>query len=224
MSKLILCPPCPEGQSPLNHRGPSVRPEALEGHSQQGSGEFQPHARFVRYSSARTFESSPRKNLRRTRPRPTGQDWRQDVWPPPEGVLVSKPKVVITGIGAITPLGRTAEAFWEGLVAGRSGIGPMTLCDPTDYPCRISGEVSDFDPEGIRQLSGGPADGPVFPVGGGGRPDGGGIRRPRYVQRGPVPGWSGAGKRERRIPDFGGKLPDIGPTGRDEDVAPSFSR
>ena len=60
---------------------------------------------------------------------------------------MNKPKVVITGIGAITPLGRTVDAFWEGLSAGRSGIGPMTLCDPTDYPCRISGEVSDFDPE-----------------------------------------------------------------------------
>ena len=59
---------------------------------------------------------------------------------------MSKPKVVITGIGAITPLGRTAETFWENLVAGKSGIGPMTLCDPTDYPCRISGEVGDFDP------------------------------------------------------------------------------
>ena len=56
-------------------------------------------------------------------------------------------KVVVTGVGAITPLGRTADAFWENLVAGKSGIGPMTLCDPTGYPCRISGEVSDFDPE-----------------------------------------------------------------------------
>ncbi|PKB67596.1 MAG: beta-ketoacyl-[acyl-carrier-protein] synthase II [SAR202 cluster bacterium Io17-Chloro-G4] len=49
-------------------------------------------------------------------------------------------------MGAMTPLGQTPEAFWENLVAGISGIGPMTLCDPTDYPCRISGEVSDFDP------------------------------------------------------------------------------
>jgi len=54
--------------------------------------------------------------------------------------------VVVTGMGAITPLGRTPETFWENLVAGVSGIGPMTLCDPTDYPCQISGEVSDFDP------------------------------------------------------------------------------
>ena len=55
-------------------------------------------------------------------------------------------KVVITGMGAMTPLGQTPEMFWDNLVAGKSGIGPMTLCDPTDYPCRISGEVSDFDP------------------------------------------------------------------------------
>ncbi len=55
-------------------------------------------------------------------------------------------RVVITGIGAMTPLGQTPELFWDALVAGKSGIGPMTLCDPTDYPCRISGEVSDFDP------------------------------------------------------------------------------
>jgi 3-oxoacyl-[acyl-carrier-protein] synthase II len=46
----------------------------------------------------------------------------------------------------MTPLGQTPEKFWENLVAGKSGIGPMTLCDPTGYPCRISGEVKDFDP------------------------------------------------------------------------------
>ena len=55
-------------------------------------------------------------------------------------------RAVITGIGAITPLGLTSEAFWQGLVAGKSGVGPMTLCDPTDYPCQIAGEVRDFDP------------------------------------------------------------------------------
>ena len=46
----------------------------------------------------------------------------------------------------MTPLGQSPDQFWENLVAGRSGVGPMTLCDPTGYPCRISGEVSDFDP------------------------------------------------------------------------------
>ena len=56
-------------------------------------------------------------------------------------------RVVVTGIGAITPLGESAAEFWEGLKAGRSGVGPMTLADPTDYPCRIAGEVSGFDAE-----------------------------------------------------------------------------
>lgn len=59
---------------------------------------------------------------------------------------MDKKRVVVTGIGAITPLGQSAEAYWANLIAGKSGIGPMTLCDPTDYPCRISGEVTDFDP------------------------------------------------------------------------------
>jgi 3-oxoacyl-[acyl-carrier-protein] synthase II len=49
-------------------------------------------------------------------------------------------------MGAITPLGQTPDAFWANLLAGKPGIGPMTLCDPTDYPCRIAGEVRDFDP------------------------------------------------------------------------------
>ena len=55
-------------------------------------------------------------------------------------------RVVITGMGAITPLGQTPDAFWANLIAGKPGIGPMTLCDATDYPCRIAGEVRDFDP------------------------------------------------------------------------------
>ncbi len=55
-------------------------------------------------------------------------------------------RVVITGMGAITPLGLTPDKFWKNLVAGKSGIALMTLCDPTDYPCQIAGEVRDFDP------------------------------------------------------------------------------
>lgn len=56
-------------------------------------------------------------------------------------------RVVVTGIGAMTPLGESPGEFWANLVAGKSGVGPMTLCDPEGYPCRISGEVSGFDPE-----------------------------------------------------------------------------
>ncbi len=55
-------------------------------------------------------------------------------------------RVVITGMGAMTPLGESPDLYWQNLVAGISGIGPMTLCDPEGYPCQISGEVSGFDP------------------------------------------------------------------------------
>jgi 3-oxoacyl-[acyl-carrier-protein] synthase II len=61
-------------------------------------------------------------------------------------VTSDRNRVVVTGMGAITPLGQTPDAFWANLLAGKPGIGPMTLCDPTGYPCRIAGEVRDFDP------------------------------------------------------------------------------
>ncbi len=56
-------------------------------------------------------------------------------------------RVVVTGLGAMTPLGESPDEFWRNLAVGKSGVGPMTLCDPTGYPCRISGEVTGFDPE-----------------------------------------------------------------------------
>ncbi len=49
-------------------------------------------------------------------------------------------------MGVLSPLGETLEEYWDALVQGRSGIGPMTLCDPTGFPCRIAGEVTGFDP------------------------------------------------------------------------------
>jgi 3-oxoacyl-[acyl-carrier-protein] synthase II len=55
-------------------------------------------------------------------------------------------RVVVTGLGAMTPLGESPDAFWSALLAGKSGIGPMTLTDPTNYPCRVAGEVRTFDP------------------------------------------------------------------------------
>jgi 3-oxoacyl-[acyl-carrier-protein] synthase II len=54
---------------------------------------------------------------------------------------------VVTGIGAITPLGHTAVETWQGLVDGRSGIGPITLFDAAGLAVRIAGEVHDFDAE-----------------------------------------------------------------------------
>ncbi len=55
-------------------------------------------------------------------------------------------RVVVTGIGAITPVGLDAESSWQAMLAGRSGIGPITLFDATRYPVRIAAEVKDFDP------------------------------------------------------------------------------
>jgi 3-oxoacyl-[acyl-carrier-protein] synthase II len=56
-------------------------------------------------------------------------------------------RVVVTGLGAVTPLGIGARTFWEALVAGKSGVGPITLLDTSDYPVHIAAEVRDFQPE-----------------------------------------------------------------------------
>ena len=55
-------------------------------------------------------------------------------------------RVVVTGLGALTPVGNTAEEFWSSLVRGRSGIGPITRFDATGFPTRIAGEIRHFDP------------------------------------------------------------------------------
>ncbi len=54
-------------------------------------------------------------------------------------------KVVVTGIGMISPLGTGTEKTWEGLLDGRSGIGKITQFDSTGFPCQIAGEVQDFE-------------------------------------------------------------------------------
>jgi 3-oxoacyl-[acyl-carrier-protein] synthase II len=62
----------------------------------------------------------------------------------PVGVL-EKRRVVITGLGAVTPLGNSRESFWEGLVTGRSGVGPIQAFDPAKLTTHIAAEVKDFD-------------------------------------------------------------------------------
>ena len=56
-------------------------------------------------------------------------------------------RVVVTGMGAVSPLGTDLEALWNGIRAGRSGIGPIRRFDAEGYPCRIAGEVPGFEPE-----------------------------------------------------------------------------
>ncbi|AYB37236.1 beta-ketoacyl-ACP synthase II [Brevibacillus laterosporus] len=56
-------------------------------------------------------------------------------------------RVVITGFGCITALGKDPETLWKNLLAGKSGISPIENFDATDYPTKIAAEVKDFDPE-----------------------------------------------------------------------------
>ncbi len=60
---------------------------------------------------------------------------------------MSRRRVVVTGLGLITPVGVGVEETWSALVSGKSGIGPITLFDASTFPTRIAGEVKGFDPE-----------------------------------------------------------------------------
>ena len=55
-------------------------------------------------------------------------------------------RVVITGLGAVTPVGNDVQTFWESLKAGKNGIGPITKFDASGYKAHVAGEVKDFDP------------------------------------------------------------------------------
>ncbi|MFT3896514.1 MAG: beta-ketoacyl-ACP synthase II [Thermomonas sp.] len=59
---------------------------------------------------------------------------------------MSKRRVVVTGLGIVSPLGNDLATSWDGIVSGRSGIGPITHFDASAFPTRIAGEVKDFDP------------------------------------------------------------------------------
>ncbi|HSF29510.1 MAG TPA: beta-ketoacyl-[acyl-carrier-protein] synthase family protein [Candidatus Tectomicrobia bacterium] len=60
--------------------------------------------------------------------------------------MAQKPRVVITGLGAIAPNGIGKDAYWEGLLKGRSGIRRITHFDASQFPCQIAGEIADFQP------------------------------------------------------------------------------
>lgn len=55
-------------------------------------------------------------------------------------------RVVVTGLGVISPVGNNVATFWQSLIAGKCGIGPITAFDTTDYKVKIAAEVKDFDP------------------------------------------------------------------------------
>ena len=56
-------------------------------------------------------------------------------------------RVVVTGMGAITPIGNSVEEFWNGIKEGKTGFGPITYFDTADYRCKLAAEVKDFDPK-----------------------------------------------------------------------------
>ena len=58
-----------------------------------------------------------------------------------------KRRVVVTGMGAVTPIGNSVEEFWNGVKAEKTGFGPITYFDTTDYKCKLAAQVKDFDPE-----------------------------------------------------------------------------
>ena len=60
---------------------------------------------------------------------------------------MSERRVVITGVGVVTPVGNDLQTFWQSLLAGKSGIGLVTRFDTTRFDCKIGGEVKDFKPE-----------------------------------------------------------------------------
>ena len=55
-------------------------------------------------------------------------------------------RVVVTGLGVMSPLGESVNEFWDSLISGKSGIGKITLCDTDEFPNDIAGEVTGFDP------------------------------------------------------------------------------
>lgn len=57
-----------------------------------------------------------------------------------------KRRVVVTGLGVVSPVGNEVDTFWNSLLEGKSGIGPITRFDVSEYPAKIAGEVKDFDP------------------------------------------------------------------------------
>ena len=59
---------------------------------------------------------------------------------------MEKRRVVVTGIGAVTPLGNDAETTWKNIIAGQSGIDIVTRVNPDDFPAKVAAEVKDFDP------------------------------------------------------------------------------
>ena len=58
-------------------------------------------------------------------------------------------RVVVTGLGAVTPIGNNMDEYWNGLVNGVNGIAPITRFDTTDFKSKLAAEVKNFDPSAV---------------------------------------------------------------------------
>src|SRR5919109_4228832 len=73
--------------------------------------------------------------------------------PEEESPVSGQRRIVVTGLGALAPNGVGKDAFWDGLIRGRSGIIRITRFDATAFPCQIAGEVNDFQPTAYMEPS-----------------------------------------------------------------------
>ncbi len=73
------------------------------------------------------------------------QDWLDDTDSDRARITMNTRRVVVTGLGVVSPLGNDVPTTWQNLIAGRSGVGPITLFDASDLKTRIAAEVKDFD-------------------------------------------------------------------------------
>ncbi|MGG1396336.1 MULTISPECIES: beta-ketoacyl-ACP synthase II [Bacillus] len=60
---------------------------------------------------------------------------------------MEKRRVVVTGVGAVTPLGLDAETTWKNIIDGKSGVGPLTRVNADEYPAKVAAQINDFNPE-----------------------------------------------------------------------------
>src|SRR5260370_8108712 len=85
-------------------------------------------------------------------PTQPGRPWRDldrpGRRPRPHALPFGMKRVVVTGVGAVTPVGLDAPSTWAALLEGQSGVGKVTLFDASEYPVQIDGEVKGFDATG----------------------------------------------------------------------------
>lgn len=136
----------PEPGTRAKHPSQAPRPGAQARHPGQapGPGTWAGHrptrSEHVPRASGRVVEYHPTNVSERLGSARLGPKRRKDLH-------VTNNRVVITGLGAVTPIGLGAEEFWAGLVAGRNGVGEVTRFDTTRFRSKLAAEVTDFHPE-----------------------------------------------------------------------------